>query len=338
MEYFQQIKTFLWNEKFENICDKLVKGSVEVDLIQIMCYMLMPYISRILLFVELLLVKSINLSDNLFFTGVIFIICVCVLCIEVVLLFALYRLSFKLIKSKRFGISLLPILNCLIVLYMVLSWLKILLTYILNFLSYNFYFVNNSNFLYETGDFISILSKLIYFFYCLTMTLTILNVFLPEKLQSTELSLKQRLFRMGLKVFYLFLFGNISYIFSIINKENFGTILIFSTLFTFLCTPKIVLRVFTNIDNIERKNISENIYIQFERIKFMFYLIILSWSISIYIFNTQDIEVFFLICLFIFFIMGVVRGLLEKYSKKLFSSWIVNDKQNYRKWKSKNNS
>lgn len=163
-------------------------------------------------------------------------------------------------------------------------------------------------------------------------------MFLPEKLQSTELSLKQRLFRMGLKVFYLFLFGSISYIFSIINKENFGTISIFSTLFTFLCTPKTVLKVFTNIDNLERKNISENIYIQFERIKFMFYLIILSWSISIYIFNTQDIEVFFVICLVIFFIMGFVRGILEKYSKKLFSSWIVNDKQNYRKWKSKNNS
>lgn len=164
-----------------------------------------------------------------------------------------------------------------------------------------------------------------------------LNFLLPSSLQTKEISMKKKIIRLFSKVVFLSLVIGLSIIFSVIDESNFSSITIFTTLFTFMCTPKVILRLFSNYKNIEHITISEEILRTFDTLKLFYYEFIFSWSISIYIFKPESSEkkmIIFVIVLFVLmFISIIAKMILSKPNNKAFSKWVVpydNKKYRYR--------
>jgi hypothetical protein len=155
----------------------------------------------------------------------------------------------------------------------------------------------------------------------------LLNIFLPKSLQSKDIPKKERMKRGFIKFALLSFIIFLTIIFGVINKDNFSSVTIFTTLFTFICTPQMILRVFSNYKNIENLEISEGVLRTFDYIKLLYYECLFSWSISIYIFQAEEpnikIEIFAISLFFLLIGTLIAKKLLLKFNKKVFSKWIV---------------
>lgn len=154
-----------------------------------------------------------------------------------------------------------------------------------------------------------------------------LNLFLPKSLQQKDIPIKKRVIRGIFKMLVLIFLLNVSIVFSKIDKTNFTSITIFTTLFTFMCTPKTILRIFSNYSNIENIKISASINKTFDLYKLLYYEFIFSWSIAIFFFDAKDSTtklVIFTVSLFTVLLLTIItQRLLRKYGTRIFSNWIV---------------
>jgi len=157
-----------------------------------------------------------------------------------------------------------------------------------------------------------------------------LNFFLPQSLQQKSVSIKDKLKRVFFKIVIFIMLFFVSYIFSIINKNNFSSLTIFTTLFSFVCTPKVILRIFSSHENIEKIKISEEIQKKFDVFKMIYYEFIFSWSIVIYFFeidnSNEKMLLFIIIFSIIVLITVIVSYFTNKNTKKIFSNWIIHQK------------
>jgi len=161
-----------------------------------------------------------------------------------------------------------------------------------------------------------------------------LNLILPDSLQQKNVPIKRKIFRGLLKIGACILLFIVSILFSVIDKNNFSSITVFTTLFTFMCTPKVILRLFSNYKNVENLKISSEISRTFDLYKLFYYEFIFSWSVSIYFFDSKTPATkanIFIITLFIFLILTVIfKWIASNPNNKFFSRWIVPYNNKYR--------
>lgn len=164
-----------------------------------------------------------------------------------------------------------------------------------------------------------------------------LNIFLPTSMQIKDVSTKLKFSRFSIKIGIVSFILVMSAIFSIVDKNNFASVSIFTTLFTFACTPQTILRVFSNHKSISSITVSDNVLRTFDIIKVIYYEFILSWSISIYVFNPDKAEnktiIAVIIFLSFFIVTVIVQQILIHKRKETFSSWIIDNKKIMRKYK-----
>ncbi|CAD5902922.1 hypothetical protein [Carnobacterium maltaromaticum] len=256
------------------------------------------------------------------------------LVVNTALLYFFGKKTWRFIKQKRIILGVLSIFTVGLFLSFTLSWLIILLGNFSNELNYKASQYQNiiiqpTNSLFQTIDTShSVAQRMITLIPIIGISY-FLNIIVPKKLQRIDISFKNKLKRVCLKVIYLLVFGIITYIFTIIDKDNFGSVSIFTTLFTFACTPKTCLYIFTNYKNIETKNISEKITKKFEVLKLLYYEFVFSWSISIYIFSPKNqnekLTIFAITLCSLFLVTMVILGFFKSRQEEFFSSWIIDE-------------
>ncbi|MHC5226889.1 hypothetical protein ACYSNW_01280 [Enterococcus sp. LJL99] len=261
------------------------------------------------------------------FLGILFFI------FSVRLLIFFVKKVFSYFKNKYYLLCFILFFTILFLLFATFLWFIIVLADVHNFLVFIFNFDTPLIFPYQALEptiniFGTILQLMVLFISFISLSL-LMNSFLPSKLQKKDISQKQKLFRIIFKLSIVVIAIILSIVFSIIDKNNFSSISLLTTLFTFLCTPKTILRLFSNKKNIEKANISEDVTKSFELIKFCYYEFIFSWSISIYIFNPNETQNRIIISFVIFFILIIATKVSQFYliNKKnhIFDKWIVNE-------------
>lgn len=329
MIQLHKIKTL--NSKIKN---KLLDGSMDSYHYQAILYCLTPLILLLFFALEAFILNLIlsNLQSKLlaifeFISGSIFFV------INSYLLIFFVKKIVSSLKSKYILLSFLILQSVLLLLLTTLFWFKAILAELHNILILSFNFDMPFIFPYEAinpviNSLTIVVQNMMIFLLPIAFSF-LLNSLLPEPLQKKDVSTKQKLVRMRTKLFILVVALAMSFIFSIIDKNNFGSISILTTLFTFLCTPKTILRLFSNEEHVESKSISDDILIKFDRIKFLYYEFIFAWSISIYIFDSKKTEDKILISAIIFFILLIITLITQTYlkndKKDLFLKWIVDN-------------
>ncbi|MFG5432842.1 hypothetical protein ACFJXP_11190 [Enterococcus faecalis] len=327
MKYIKKVQTRMMNLSIEN------------GFFKVMIYTVLPLLLTMIFVLEIVIVNwTFRLDNSEIMSLLVFIITILFLFLAIILFVFFLQLSIKFLKNHYIQLPLL-LLPTLISLFMiVLFWLYAVLAYVNNFLwsllgHVSPSFLKDPYFNMDSVlDALVSISRVMFIIYIPLAISFMLNTLLPEELQVRNISFKQKLYRLFLKFAYLVLIIFITYIFSIIDKENFGTISIFSTLFTFACTPKTILRVFSNIVNIEEKQISEEIYRKFDTAKFLYYEMIFAWSIAIYIVDAKTLNEKVMVFAISFFALIVItigiKVRFEKHGNKLFSKWIINGEKN----------
>ncbi|MEY2388071.1 hypothetical protein KGN15_013300 (plasmid) [Lactococcus lactis] len=237
----------------------------------------------------------------------------------------------KNLLNKYFFFSLLLLIVLIISVLITLNWFSSFMFSISNLLIVIWKIPDSLKFPYKNINIlVDIISKssLAMFTFCVTIWISyMLNFILPKSLQKKDIPIKERVKRGFIKFALLSFIIFLTIIFSVINKDNFSSVTIFTTLFTFICTPQMILRVFSNYKNIEKLEISEGVLRTFDYIKLLYYECLFSWSISIYIFQAQNtetkIEVFAISLFLLMFVTLISQKLIFKFNKQIFSNWIV---------------
>lgn len=320
---------------YTKLTTKLSDGSMDSHHYQKIFYCLSP-VFLLLLFgiLELSIIKlilsfvtsSLSVILELFFSSIFLLLNI--------FLFVVYIKNMCSAFKRRYLLLAFLIFPTVILLFLTtLFWLNAIIADIHNLLVYTFNLNLPGIFPYEAvapvTNSLAVIVSLMMIFLLPIATSLLLNSFLPESLQKKDVSVKEKLMRLLRKLFVLSLIFFFSYVFSIIDKNNFGSISILTTLLSFLLTPKTILRLFSSVKDIESKQISEDILIKFDRIKFIYYEFIFSWSISIYIIEPKKTEDRILASAIIFFILlfttTVIQEFLKRKKKNSFSGWVVDN-------------
>lgn len=248
-----------------------------------------------------------------------------------------FHFFFKMVnyfKERRLLLILIVFISVLFFFLFMLSFCLYLIGYFSNFImlkvAHPEYIINNLTRMMDyTIDIYVIVSSISIIVMTIVLFSYMLNMFLPKKLQRTDINFKQKINRFFLKIAYFILILAIIFVFSITNKSNFGAISIFTSLFVFACTPKTFLIIFSDVKNLNDVKISDSITGRFEFLKFMYYEIVFSWAISIYFFDYNEFNYKIYSFLAVFFVLFVITFLSiyfvkEKY-KVNFKEWIEND-------------
>lgn len=318
------------------IKNKLSDGSMDSYHYQELLYCLTPMSLMLFFALEMFILSTIinNFKSTIrivfeLLTGSTFLL------LNVYLLIFFIRKIVSFFKRKYILISFLILPTIIILLMTALFWFSVVLADVHNFLVITFNFNIVGIFPYEaikpvTNTLTTVVQVMMIFFVPISISL-LMNSFLPEPLQKKEISQKQKFMRMSIKLSILTIAIILSILFSIINKDNFGSISLLTTLFTFLCTPKTILRLFSNQKNLENKKISDEILTLFDYIKFFYYEFIFAWSISIYIFNPEKTDDRIIIFFITFFILVIPTMAIQLYLKKaksdFFSKWLVDNEE-----------
>lgn len=325
----QKLKSLYFKVK-----NKLSDGSIDSYHYQIIFYCMFPFALLLFLALEVFIFNNIlnNFHSTILtvfelFSGVIFFI------INIYLLFFFTRKIVSFFKHKYILLLLSILPTSLFLLIATLFWFSVVLVGIQKIFTLTFNFnmpvLSPYVFLKLVANFSTIIAPItILFLLPIAISLS-LNSLLPRPLQKKDISTKQKLTRMSIKLSFILIAIFISYIFSIISIETFASISMLTTLFTFICTPKTILRIFSTQKNIEGKKITDDVLTKFEMIKFVYYEFVFAWSISIYIFNpekTEDrIKIFFISFFILIITSAAIQWYLKKEKSDFFSKWIVDN-------------
>lgn len=237
-------------------------------------------------------------------------------------------------KERRFLLFSIVFISALFFFLFMLSFYLYFIGYFSNFIMLKVdhpeYIINN---LTRMMDYTIGIYKIVSSISIIGMTIVLLsymlNMFLPKKLQRTDINCNQKVKRILLKTVYFILILAIIFVFSITNKNNFGAISIFTSLFVFACTPKTFLIIFSDVKNLNDVKISDSITGRFEFLKLMYYEIVFSWAISIYFFDYNEFNYKIYSFLVVFFVLFIITFLsiyfVKEKNKVNFKEWIDND-------------
>lgn len=321
-------------DRIRSFCQLLrsKEGSMNYYHIEGLFYCIVPFVLEIVLLLE---VRMVNMLIALRLGNVYFLI---ELIIVSMFLFFYFSILYFCLRSFVKNLKRKYILFSIITLYLTIISAVVFFNSLVSFIEafYNIFVVflhvgENIVFPYQNMPIVARMIMInmgnMMLIYLVLATSFFLNTFLPHSLQKKDIPIKSRMIRSLFKLSIIIIILLFTFIFSSINETNFSSITIFTTIFTFMCTPKTILRLFTNYKNIDNIKISELTLKSFDALKMLYYEFIFSWSIAIYFFKENDpakrFKIFAIIFFGIVFLTIIATIELKKNSDQLFSNWIV---------------
>ncbi|MEG0733089.1 MAG: hypothetical protein RR470_11870 [Vagococcus sp.] len=319
------------NGVFNKLKKKLYDRSIDSEHILYILYFILTVLPYIL---TLTIIKLSWYIDSKLVNNLIYILFTIA---NILLVFYLLRNVKIYFKQRRILLMVVVSYSTLIFVMFMSAWVFLIIGNFVNFFSlhsivFRHVIQTPALLVVQTMETFSIIFPNALIFITIVLVSMCLNTIIPNDLQPTNISYKKRIKRGLIKLVILFLFFFIMWIFSVVDKENFGTVSIFTTAFVFVCTPKTILILFSNLKNLNDIKISDEMLKRTEFLKLIYYEIVFSWSVSIYVFKNTKMLDKLNTSLQIFITLAIITILTLFYIKKnhdtIFKNWIVNDPEN----------
>ncbi|BAL69962.1 hypothetical protein SMULJ23_1628 [Streptococcus mutans LJ23] len=123
------------------------------------------------------------------------------------------------------------------------------------------------------------------------------NIFVPQKWQTVDISLKNKILRLLWKITCLILPFLIVYVYSLFNTTNFAIWGFLSTCVIFFVDPKNIAGLIFDYHKYSDANITESALGKAQAFKAYYLLLVVAWSISLFGFSDQPLGIRFLVFL-----------------------------------------
>lgn len=123
------------------------------------------------------------------------------------------------------------------------------------------------------------------------------NIFVPQKWQTVDISLKNKILRLLWKITCLILPFLIVYVYSLFNTTNFAIWGFLSMCVIFFVDPKNIAGLIFDYHKYSDANITESALGKAQAFKAYYLLLVVAWSISLFGFSDQPLGIRFLVFL-----------------------------------------
>lgn len=151
-----------------------------------------------------------------------------------------------------------------------------------------------------------------------------LNLFVPSKYQSVDISIKERFIRIFIKVVYLLLPIIFFLIFSKVDKDSYTVIAGIGLVIIWFSTPQNIISLLNRSIIIKEEDVKPEVVNRIKILQLLLFFIEISWGISIYFFAKYSAIDRLFITLGILSMALILLIVWQKYKKVHQKEWIKN--------------